>query len=75
VRTPSRPKTFHAAVTGLRDEAFDSADGKLQHSLYVRKGQAAFGFIANVVASGRGDTPTVTMDQLKALAKLVLSRM
>jgi hypothetical protein len=69
------PKLFHAAVAGLGDDAFDSPDGKLQHALYVRKGQAAFGLIANVVASGRGDIPTVTMDQLKALAKLVLSRM
>ena len=69
------PKLFHAAVTGLGDEAFDSPDGKLQHALYVRKGQAAFGLIANVATSGRGGKPTVTMAQLKALAKIVLSRM
>ena len=69
------PKLFHAVVTGLGDEAFDSPDGRLQHALYVRKGQAAFGLIANVTASGRGGTPTVTMAQLKALAKIVLSRM
>ena len=69
------PKLFHAAVTGLGDEAFDSPDGKLQHALYVRKGQAAFGLIAKVTASGRGDTPSVTMAQLKALAKIVLSRL
>ena len=69
------PKLFHAAVPGLGDEAFDSPDGTLQHALYVRKGQAAFGLIANVGASGRGDKPTVTMAQLKALAKIVLSRM
>jgi hypothetical protein len=69
------PKLFHAAVAGLGEDAFDSPDGRLQHALYVRKGQAAFGLIANVTASGRADTPTVTMDQLKALAKIVLSRM
>ena len=69
------PRLFHAAVAGLGDEAFDSPDGKVQHALYVRKGQAAFGLIANVSASGRGDTPTLTMAQLKALAKIVLSRM
>jgi hypothetical protein len=69
------PKLFHAAVMGLGDEAFDSPDGKLQHALYVRKGQTAFGLIANIAASARGDRPTVTMDQLKALAKIVLSRM
>ena len=69
------PKLFHAAVAGVGDEAFDSPDGKLQHALYVRKGQAAFGLIANVTASPRGDRPAVTTDQLKALAKIVLSRM
>jgi len=69
------PKLFHAAVTGLGDEAFDSPNGKLQHALYVRKGPAAFGLIANVTTSGRGDKPTVTMAQLKALATIVLSRM
>jgi|SRR5262245_26130404 len=69
------PKLFHAPVAGLGDEAFDSPDGKLQHALYVRKGQAAFGLIANLTASARGDTPTVTMEQLKSLAKIVLSRM
>jgi hypothetical protein len=62
-------------VVGLGDEAFDSPDGKLQHALYVRKGQAAFGLIANVTTSGRGDNPAVTMAQLKALAKIVLSRL
>jgi hypothetical protein len=68
------PKLFHAGIAGLGDEAFDSPDGKLQHALYVRKGQAAFGLIANVTTSGRGDKPTVTMAQLKALATIVLSR-
>ena len=69
------PKLFHAAVAGVGDEAFDSPDGKLQHALYVRKGQAAFGLIANLTTSARGDKPTVTLDQLKALAAIVLSRM
>jgi hypothetical protein len=66
------PKLYHAAVAGLGDEAFDSPDGKQQHALYVRKGDAAFGVISNVDASGR---PLVTMDQLKAIATIVLSRM
>jgi hypothetical protein len=69
------PKLFHAAVAGVGDEAFDRPDGQLQHALYVRKGQAAFAVIANLTASPRGDKPTVTPDQLKALAKIVLSRM
>ena len=66
------PKLYHATVAGLGDEAFDSPDGKVQHALYVRKGNDAFGLISNVSASGK---PVVTMDQLKALAKTVLSRM
>ena len=69
------PKLFHAAVAGVGDEAFDSPDGKLQYALYVRKGQSAFGLIANLTTSARGDKPTVTLDQLKALAAIVLSRM
>src|SRR5262245_33920182 len=68
-------KLFHAAVAGLGDEAFDSPDGKLQHALYVRKGQAAFALIANLTRGGRGDKPALTMDQLTALARIVLSRM
>ena len=69
------PKLFHASVAGVGDEAFDSPDGRLQHALYVRKGQAAFALTANITSSARGDKPTVTLDQLKALAKIVVSRM
>ncbi len=66
------PKLCHAVVPGLGDEAFDSPDGKVQHAIYVRKGDGAFGLISNVGASGK---PVVSMDQLQALAKIVLSRM
>jgi len=66
------PKLYHAAVAGLGDEAFDSPDGKAQHALYVRKGDAAFGLISNLDASGK---PVVTMEKLKAIAKAVLTRM
>jgi hypothetical protein len=64
------PKLFHAAVTGLGDEAFDSPAGATQHALYVRKGQAAFGLIANSL-----NPRPLTLEQLKALARIVLSRM
>jgi hypothetical protein len=64
------PKLFHAAVAGLGDEAFDSPAGAKQHALYVRKGQAAFGLIANPL-----NRQPVTQEQLKALARIVLSRM
>jgi hypothetical protein len=66
------PKLYHAAVGGLGDEAFDSPDGKQQHALYVRKGDSAFGLISNLDRSGK---PLVSMEQLQALAKAVLSRM
>jgi hypothetical protein len=66
------PKLYHRPVPGLGDEAFDSPDGATQHALYVRKGDAAFGVISNVDASGK---PRIAMDHLKAIAALVLSRM
>jgi len=66
------PKLFHAAVADLGDEAFDSPDGKVQHAIYVRKGDAAFGLISNVEATGK---PRIPMDQLKAIARMVLARM
>ncbi len=66
------PKLFHAAVAGLGEEAFDSPDGRQQHALYVRKGDSAFGLISNVDRAGK---PLVSMEQLKALASTILSRM
>lgn len=66
------PKLFHAAVAGLGDEAFDSPDSMPQHAIYVRKKDAAFGVISNVSLT---NVPMVTMDQLKTIAKGVLSRM
>ena len=66
------PKLYHAAVSGLGEEAFDSPDGRQQHALYVRKGDSAFGLISNVDRAGK---PVVSMEQLKALASAILSRM
>jgi hypothetical protein len=66
------PKLFHVSVAGLGDEAFDSPDGKTQHAIYVRKGDAAFGLISNVDATGK---PIISMPQLTALARIVLARM
>jgi hypothetical protein len=66
------PKLFHAAVAGLGDEAFDSPDGTPIHALYVKKGAVAFGLIANVSPT---NAPLVTLDQLKALARVMLGRM
>jgi len=66
------PKLFHAAVSGIGDEAFDSPDGAHQHALYVRKGNVAFGLISNVTSTG---APVIPMEKLKALAALVLKRL
>jgi hypothetical protein len=68
---PIEPKLFHSTVNGLGDEAFDSPDTAPQHALYVRKKNFAFGLISNVSLT---NVPMVSMDQLKALAKVVLSR-
>jgi hypothetical protein len=69
---PVEPKLFHAAVTGLGDEAFDSPDGTAPHAIYVRRKDAAFGLISNVTLTGAS---MVSMDQLRALAKIVLAKM
>lgn len=69
---PIEPKLFHAVVTGLGDEAFDSPDATPQHALYVRRKDAAFALISNVTLT---NVPMVSMDQLKVIAKVVLSRM
>ena len=63
---------FHADVPGVGDEAFDSPPGPLQYVLYVRKGTNAASFTAYFV---RPNKATLTMDQLKQLAKIAASRM
>lgn len=68
------PKLFHAAVPGLGDEAFDSPDGAMPHALYVRHGTRAFSLTANIVSGPSGDRPTLSLAQLRALAKFVISR-
>ena len=67
-----QPALYHGAVTGIGEDAFDSPDGKVQSAIYVRKGDAAFGVISNLDAAGK---PRITMDQLKAIAAAVVSRM
>jgi hypothetical protein len=63
---------FHADVPGVGDEAFDSPPGPLQYVLYVRKGTNAASFTAYFVPPNKA---TLTMDQLKQLAKITASRM
>jgi hypothetical protein len=68
----AEPALHHSEIAGLGDEAFDSPDGKTQHAIYVRKGDEAFGLISNLDRTGK---PFITMEQLRSLAKTVVSRM
>jgi hypothetical protein len=74
----SKKYSFSAAVTGLGDEAFDGpppvpALGRPAYALWVKRGNQAFGL--NTSALGmRPAHLLLSMDQLKALAKIILSR-
>jgi hypothetical protein len=63
---------FHADVPGIGDEAFDSPPGPTQYVLYVRKGANAASFTSYYVSNTKA---TLTMEQLKAIAKIAVSRM
>ncbi len=63
---------FHADVAGVGDEAFDSPPGPMQYVLYMRKGSTAASFTAYVTAGNRA---TLTIDQLKQIARIAASRM
>jgi hypothetical protein len=68
---------YHADVKGLGDEAFDSPPGSLQYVLYVRKGNQAVSITTYVRSGGnvRNPTSVLTIDQLKQLAAIVVSRL
>jgi len=59
-------------VPGIGDEAFDSPPGPFQYVLYVRKGSTAASFTAYATGANKA---TLTMEQLKAIAKIAASRM
>jgi len=63
---------FHASVPGIGDEAFDSPPGPLQFVLYMLKGANAASFTAYYISANKA---TLTMDQLKQLAKIAAARM
>ena len=63
---------FHADVAGIGDEAFDSPPGPLQFVLYARKGANAVSLTAYYVSANKA---TLTMNQLKQLAAITVSRM
>jgi hypothetical protein len=64
---------FHSEVKGVGDEAFDSPPGATQYVLYVRKGNQAIS-VTTYLRLGN-PKPVLTMDQLKAIAAVILSRM
>jgi hypothetical protein len=64
---------FHAAVPGIGDEAFDSPPGALQYVIYLRKGAKAASVTTYFERNGR--TTRLTMEQLKAIAKIVAERL
>jgi hypothetical protein len=64
---------FHAALPGIGDEAFDSPPGAVQYVIYLRKGQKAAS-LSTYFARG-GKTTILTLDQLKQLAGIVVTRM
>lgn len=63
---------FHADVAGIGDEAFDSPPGQFQYVLYMRKGNNAASFTAYATGANKA---TLTMEQLKAIARIAASRM
>jgi hypothetical protein len=65
---------FHAAVPGLGDDAFDAPPGSTQYVLYVKKGATAIS-VTSYLSSTRPYGPRLTLDQLKALARIILPRL
>jgi hypothetical protein len=68
---------YHADIKGLGDEAFDGPPGSLQYALYVRKGNQAVSVSSFFRKGGSrlNPTPVLTMEQLKQLAAIVVSRL
>jgi hypothetical protein len=65
---------FHAVVPELGDDAFDAPPGSMQYVLYVKKGTKAVS-LTSFLSTTRPYAPRLTIDQLKALARVVLPRL
>ena len=63
---------FHADVPGIGDEAFDSPPGPVQYVIHLRKGTKGAS-LTTYFDTARA--PRLPMEQLKALAKIVASRL
>ena len=64
---------YHADVPGIGDEAFDSPPGPVQYVIYLRKGAKAASVTTYFDASGK--KTRLTMEQLKAVAKIAADRL
>jgi hypothetical protein len=65
---------YHASVPGIGDEAFDSPPGPMQYVIYLRKGKQAASVSTYLDRSSPRGT-RLTMDQIKAVARLVADRL
>lgn len=65
---------FHALVPDVGDEAFDAPPGAMQYVLYVKKSTKAAS-LTSFLSTSRPYAPKLTLDQLKALARVVLPRL
>ena len=66
---------FHAAVSGIGDEAFEGPGiGEFRYILIFRKGKNAISLSSffNMTAGGK---PFLSQEQLRELAKIMISRL
>jgi hypothetical protein len=74
-RWKSEEGFFHADVSGIGDEAFEGPGvGEHRYILIFRKGKKAFSLSSFFDMSAGGKT-FLSQDQLRALAKIILSRL
>jgi hypothetical protein len=65
---------FHAAVTGIGDEAFNGPSfGEYRYVLIFRKGKTAVS-LSSFINMKAGGEPYLNQEELQALAKIMISR-
>jgi hypothetical protein len=66
---------FHASVSGIGDEAFEGpSEGEHRYILIFRKGKKAVSISSFFDMTG-GGKPFLSQEQLRALAKIMISRL